>query len=97
MGGGPYGHEFCVGSLPETQSPIALDTLRSNVIGPSLPLEHTWTDFTLLLDPVTGKTILPGPISIDLKEATLQMNLPPGMYNLTHAGVNYTAVQASAL
>jgi len=89
----PYGHSFCADMGIEGQSPISIETMRADLIGPSEPLWHTWLQDPLDVDPTTQKTIVPGPVTVEMKNTTIQMSLPPNKYFLLINGVNYSAVQ----
>ena len=78
------------------QSPLAVETLKAELYGPSDPLNHTWTLDPLDVDPDTGLTLQPGPLSVELQNTTVKMYLPENKYFLLLDGVNYTAVQVGA-
>ncbi len=88
----PYGH-FCPEVDPATQSPISIVSLRSRSIAPSLPVDMSWVTDPLRLDPATGETVLPGPVTVELAETTIYLHVPPNTYFFYANGTRYAMVQ----
>ena len=88
----PYGH-FCPDVDPVTQSPISITSISAVLRSPAQPLNMSWTDNLLDEDPATNQILLPGPLSVELAETTIYLNVPPNTYFLDHEGRNYTMVQ----
>ena len=88
----PYGH-FCPDVDPATQSPIAIVSLKSELVSPSAPLNMTWVENPLDVDHATGETILPGPVAVELAETTIYVHVPQDTYFFNVNGTNYSMVQ----
>jgi hypothetical protein len=53
----------------------------------------SWVTDPLSLDPATGETVLPGPVTVELAETTIYLHVPPNTYFFYANGTRYTMVQ----
>jgi len=90
---GPYGHSFCPGVDPATQSPLAIVKDQCEIIADAAPINHTWLHQPLPMDLATGTVSIPGPVVVKLSNATMYINVEPNRFRLYHDGLNYSMIQ----
>lgn len=92
---GPYGHSFCPGVDPATQSPLAIVKDQCEIIADAAPINHTWLHQPLPMDLATGTVSIPGPVVVKLSNATMYINVEPNRFRLYHDGLNYSMIQVN--